>query len=317
MRSIPILDEADIARLLSPREAADALRDALRAGLDPAVDRPRDVVDVAAGQLLLMPSESVRGVGVKAVTVAPGNTAVGLPRVHGAYLLYDAATLVLRCIMDGAALSTLRTPAVSMAGIAPAFGRFGRPVAVTVFGAGPQAIGHADALRTGGFSEVGDLVHVVRDVGRARAALGAGAAILAGSDPALERRLEASDVIVTTTTSTEPLFRGDVLGDQAVVAVVGAHEATWREVDGALLTRATVVVEDAATAMREAGDIVLAIAEGSYEPGHLVPMAALVRGTAAADPDRPYVFKSVGMSWEDLVVAEAVMRKHVDASVGS
>ena len=309
MRSIPILDEADIARLLSPREAADALRDALRAGLDPAVDRPREVVDVAAGQLLLMPSESSSGVGVKAVTVAPGNTAIGLPRVHGAYLLYDAATLELRCIMDGAVLSTLRTPAVSMAGVQPAFTRFGGPVSVTIFGSGPQAVGHAEALATGGFAQVGDVAYVVRDVEKARRQVGPEAAVLAVSDPALAERLAASDVIVTTTTATAPLFASGILKRNAVVAVVGAHEPTWREVDGALLARSTVVVEDVATAMREAGDIVLAIAEGSYEPGHLVPMAAVIRGEVAADPDRPYVFKSVGMSWEDLVVAEAIVAK--------
>jgi ornithine cyclodeaminase/alanine dehydrogenase-like protein (mu-crystallin family) len=309
VHTIPILDSADIARLCSPREAADALRAALAAGLDPALDRPREVIDVAAGQLLLMPSESASAVGVKAVTVAPGNTAIGLPRVHGAYLLYRAATLELVCIMDGAALSTLRTPAVSMAGVKPVFGRFGRPVTVTIFGGGPQALGHAEALSTGGFADVGDLAYVVRSPERARGLLGKDAVILASADPAVDARLRASDVIVCVTTSTEPLFAQSLVAPHAVVIVVGAHEATWREVEGALLARSTVVVEDVATAMREAGDIVLAVAEGSYEPGHLVPMASLIRGDAEADPDRPCVFKSVGMSWEDLVVAEAIAAK--------
>jgi ornithine cyclodeaminase/alanine dehydrogenase-like protein (mu-crystallin family) len=306
---IPILHEDDITRLITRREAADAIRAALLSGLDPAVDRRREVVDVAAGQLLLMPSESGSAVGVKAVTVAPGNGALGLPRVHGSYLLFDAATLELRCIMDGAVLSTLRTPAVSMAGVQPAFGRFGGPVRVTVFGSGPQALGHADALATGGFADVADVAFVVRDVEKARRLLGTGATVMAASDPAVARRLVASDVIVTTTTATEPLFAADVVKRDAVVIVVGAHEATWREVDGALLARSTVVVEDVATAMREAGDIVLAIAEGSYAPGHLVPMAAVIRGEFVPDPARPYVFKSVGMSWEDLVVAEAIVAR--------
>lgn len=311
---IPVLDAQDIARLLTRREAAEAVRAALLAGLDPAADRPRNVLDVASGQLLLMPSESASAVGVKAVTVAPDNAAAGLPRVHGAYLLFDAATLALRCIMDGATLSSLRTPAVSMAGVEPAFGRFDRPVTVTIFGGGPQAVGHAEALVTGGFAEVGDLAFIVRDAARARRQLGPQVRVLAASDPAVEDRLRRSDVIVCTTTSTTPLFAAGVVGARAVVIVVGAHEATWREVEGALLARSTVVVEDVATALREAGDIVLAIAEGSFRPESLIPMAAVIRGEMEADPDRPYVFKSVGMSWEDLVVAEAVMARHAAAS---
>lgn len=315
MRTIPILDEADMARLLSRREAAEAVTAALVAGLDPAADRPRDVVDVAAGQLLLMPSESASGVGVKAVTVAPGNGALGIPRVHGSYLLFTADTLELRCIMDGASLSTLRTPAVSMAGVRPAFSRFDRPVTVTVFGGGPQAVGHAEALASGGFAEVEQVAYVVRDVDRAHRLLGADAMILSASDPAVASRVASSDVIVTTTTATEPLFDGATVKAQAVIMVVGAHEPTWREVDGALLSRSTVVVEDVATALREAGDIVLAMAERSYAGRDLVPMAAVIRGDVVPDPDRPYVFKSVGMSWEDLVVAEAVMRR-VESAVG-
>jgi ornithine cyclodeaminase len=310
VRTIPFLDAHDIARLITPREAADAVRAALLAGLDPAADRPRGVLELAHGQLLVMPAESATAVGIKAVTVAPDNAAAGLPRVHGAYLLFDATTLELRCVMDGAILSSLRTPAVSMAGVEPAFGRFDRPVAVTIFGGGPQAVGHAEALATGGFVEVGDLAYVVRDADRARRGLEPRSVVLAASDPAVEDRLRASDVIVCATTSMMPLFAADVVARRAVVIVVGAHEATWREVEGALLERSTVVVEDVETALREAGDIVLAIAEGSYRPGALIPMAAMIRGDVTPDPDRPYVFKSVGMSWEDLVVAEAVMRKH-------
>jgi ornithine cyclodeaminase/alanine dehydrogenase-like protein (mu-crystallin family) len=70
-----------------------------------------------------------------------------------------------------------------------------------------------------------------------------------------------------------------------------------------------VVVEDVATALREAGDVCLAIAENALRPADLVPMRDVVTGRTVPDPDRPLVFKSVGMSWEDLVVAEAVLRR--------
>ena len=59
--------------------------------------------------------------------------------------------------------------------------------------------------------------------------------------------------------------------------------------------------------LREAGDVVLAIADGSLTPVELVPMRDVVTGAVAVPTDRPMVFKSVGMSWQDLVVAEAVL----------
>ena len=98
-----------------------------------------------------------------------------------------------------------------------------------------------------------------------------------------------------------------VLRDDAVVVAVGSHEPDARELDAALLGRATVVVEDVATALREAGDVVLAIAEGTLSPADLVPMREVVTGAIAVPVDRPLVFKSVGMSWQDLVVATAVV----------
>lgn len=309
MHRIPFLSGGDVARLISPRDAADAISGALRAGLDPASDPRRSVLDVRSGQLLLMPSESAACVGVKAVTVAPGNPRLGLPRVHGAYLLFSAATLELVAILDGAAISSIRTPAVSIAGSRPAFARFDRPVRVTVFGAGPQAAGHVDALVNGGFARVEDVVHVVRHPERAGDAVEVGAAVMAAGDPAVAARVSVSDVLVCTTTSATPLFDSQLVGDRAVVLVVGAHEPHNREVDGRLLARSTVVVEDPATALREAGDVVLAVAEGLLDPASLVPMADVVRGAVEIDHARPYVLKTVGMSWEDLAVAEVVLAR--------
>ena len=67
-------------------------------------------VDLTNGQFLLMPSETSAAAGVKVVTVAPDNPSRGLPRIQAAYLLFDRDTLALRAVLDGAALTTLRTP---------------------------------------------------------------------------------------------------------------------------------------------------------------------------------------------------------------
>jgi ornithine cyclodeaminase/alanine dehydrogenase-like protein (mu-crystallin family) len=104
------------------------------------------------------------------------------------------------------------------------------------------------------------------------------------------------------------VFDSELLRDDAVVVAVGSHEPDARELDAALLGRATVVVEDVATALREAGDVVLAIADGTLAWDDLVPMRDVVTGDFVVPTDRPLVFKSVGMSWQDLVIASAVVQ---------
>ncbi len=290
------LDAAAVAAL-GPVGAVRAITDALRGGLDPATDTPRSAVGLAHGQFLLMPSEAPAAAGVKVATVAPGNPARGLPRIQAVYLLFDGETLALRAVLDGTALTTLRTPAVSVAAVLPALPD--RPLRVAVVGAGPQATGHVATL-----AAVRPLVgatHLVRDPSRTPLE-----AVRLGSADA-DEALRAADVVVCATSARSPLFDSSLLRDDAVVVAVGSHEPDARELDAPLLGRATVVVEDVATALREAGDVVLAIAEGALTAADLVPVRDLVTGAVPPPADRPLVFKSVGMSWQDLVVAEAVV----------
>jgi ornithine cyclodeaminase/alanine dehydrogenase-like protein (mu-crystallin family) len=94
------------------------------------------------------------------------------------------------------------------------------------------------------------------------------------------------------------------------VVGIGSHEPAGRETDDALARRATVVVESRGAALREAGDVVLAIAAGTLEPDELVTLAELACGEAERDPGQaPPVFKSVGMAWEDAVVASALIAR--------
>src|SRR3954451_4360005 len=102
--------DAGAVAALGPAAAVQAITAALRGGLDPAGDPARIPIELTGGQLLLMPARSDAAVGVKVLTVAPGNPARGLPRVQAAYLLFDPDTLAVRAVIDGAALTTLRTP---------------------------------------------------------------------------------------------------------------------------------------------------------------------------------------------------------------
>ena len=290
-------DAAAVAEL-GPAAAVQAITDALRGGVDPAADPPRISVGLTQGEFLLMPSEALTDAGVKVVTIAPDNPIHGLPRIQAAYLLFDQATLALRAVLDGTALTTLRTPAVSVAAVSQRLPD--RPLRAAVIGAGPQATGHVSTLAA--VHPLESATYLVRDPSRTPLD-----AITLGS-PQADEALESADVVVCATSARSPVFDSALLRDDAVVVAVGSHEPDARELDAPLLGRATVVVEDVATALREAGDVVLAIAESRLTAADLVPMRDVLTGDVAPPTDRPLVFKSVGMSWQDLVVAAAVVR---------
>ena len=187
-------------------------------------------------------------------------------------------------------------------------------MALAVLGAGPQAHGHVATLAAvlGPHRPLGPVTHLVREPARATPA--AGADVVALGDPRARDVLRAADVVVCATSARTPLFDAELIADSAVVIAVGSHEPDAREVPGALCARATVVVEDVATALREAGDVCLAMRRRrSRRRTDLVPMRDVVTGRRRARPGRPLVFKSVGMSWQDLVVAEAVLVGHAAA----
>ncbi|HEX6355842.1 ornithine cyclodeaminase family protein [Actinophytocola sp.] len=286
---IPFLGEA-----IAMPDAVAALRTALRDGLDPEADWVRSSVRSAHGELLLMPSEWGRYVGFKLVTVAPANPARGRPRIQGTYLLHDAETLTPLAMLDGTALTAVRTAAVSALAVdalaVPAVSR------LVVFGTGPQARSHIAAVRA--VRPVEEVAVIGRDAGRTREfASSVDARIGAVADVA------HADVVVCATTARTPLFDGALLSNNATVVAVGSHEHSAREVDDATVAASTVVVEARSAALREAGDVTQPVRAGVLDPDTLVDLASVVLGTVEVAMDRPRLFKSVGMAWEDLVIA--------------
>ncbi|WP_225838009.1 ornithine cyclodeaminase family protein [Streptomyces sp. NK08204] len=302
-----ILDAEDVFSL-GPVAAVAAIRRALAEGLDPDGDVPRSVIALTNGQGLLMPSESRGWFGVKVATVAPGNAARGLRRINATYILHDSETLTPVAILDGVALTTLRTPAVAVAACLDRLRDLADSSAdglrIVVFGTGPQGEGHVRTI--GAHVPVADVTAVTRFGGAAPAWADRH---LAAGDATVVGRVCGADVVVAATSAREPVVDGHLVRDSAVVLAVGSHEPEARELDGALMGRATVVVESRDIAFREAGDVVLAVREGRLDPDSLVTMADLLGSGAAVRPDRPMVVKTSGMAWEDLVVAVEVYRQ--------
>lgn len=276
--NLRLYSAADVERLLPPTKAIDALEAALKAGLDPENDTPRRFVDLASGELIVMPSEVGDHVAVKLVSVG------GQPRIQGVVVVFDAKTLAPTALADGIAVTNVRTSAVS----ALAVRHLAAPDAkrLLVFGRGPQGHAHAEAIRAIRPIEHVDLVG--RDHGD------------------IDELVRAADIICCCTTAAEPVFDGALVADHATVVAIGSHDPELRETDDALASRATVVVESRTSALREAGDVIAAIKSGALAEDSLVTLSELVTGKATIDPGRPRLFKSSGMSWEDAVIAGAL-----------
>lgn len=298
------ISASEVFERLTVLDAVRAVQRHLRDGADPADDFGRSVLPVSHGQILIMPSDSAEYFGVKVASVAPANPARGRERIQGVYLLMDAETLTPSALIDGAALTTLRTPAVSAAAadlLAPA-----EVEHMVVFGSGPQADGHVAAMKA--VRSIGRVTIVARNPERA-------------SDFAAKLRAEGTEartgtsgdvrdaqLVVCATTARDPLFDGNLVPSDSCTVAVGSHEPDARELDSGLLGRAQVVVEDVATALREAGDVMIPVSAGDVDPASLVPLRDIVFGKREVDTRRPRVFKSTGMAWEDLVVASELFR---------
>ncbi|MCF2572390.1 ornithine cyclodeaminase family protein [Brevibacterium sp. UCMA 11754] len=303
MDEVKNLDAEAVFAALSPAEAVAALRAALANDFDPADDIPRTITDISAGNMIFMPSEIGDWVGVKLAGVSVGNPERGLPRIMAQYLMYDSATLELRTVIDGAALTTLRTPAVSVAAIEPALTRFTQPVNVVVFGAGPQGVGHADTIADVLDVELADVAFVVRSPDQVTSDVRDRGRVLQAQTAEVDSALRAADIIVTATTASEPLFSSDLVRPGAVVMACGSHDPHSRELPAELFTSAMVVVEDLSTVLREGGDVVLAISDGALDADSLVTMKRFSNGEVSAEAGQTVIFKGSGMSWEDLAVA--------------
>ena len=230
MDDVKYLDSETVFSTLSPAEAVASLREALAGDFDPSDDIPRTITDISAGNMIFMPSEIGDWVGVKLAGVSVGNPERGLPRIMAQYLMYDSATLELRTVIDGAALTTLRTPAVSVAAIEPALNRFTQPVNVVVFGAGPQGVGHADTIADVLDVEIADVTFVVRFPDQVTADVHDRGRVLEAQTAEVEAALRAADIIVTATTASEPLFSADLVRPGAVVMACGSHDPHFQPV---------------------------------------------------------------------------------------
>lgn len=292
----------EVLSAVTPRDAVDALREVLKGGFDPATDPHRQKMALPDGEMHLLPSALDSAVGVKVLGIQPAGSTVDMPLVQGSYLLMGGETLTPEVVMDAAALTEIRTPAVAVAGVLDRLRASSEPLECVIVGAGVQGRAHArtvvDALE--GVREV-----PVTFVSRSKPADLQHPWVEAASADA-DEVLGRAGLVVVATSAGEPVVVDRQLRPDATVLAVGAHTVDTRELHEDVLRGAQVIVEDVEAARREAGDVAIAVEKGALAWEDVATMAEVVRGDVALDAARRVVFKTVGMPWEDLAVATAV-----------
>lgn len=289
------LSEPEIAKVLTYERLIPAMEQALAAFSAGEVIQPaRQVLTIEEGQRYFgaMPAVTRGGMGAKLVTFFPKNAASGRPTHLATIVLLDADTGSPLAVLDGRLITEMRTAAVSAAvtrHLAPANARV-----LALVGSGVQAHAHLEALRqVCRFEEVRVWSPTAAHAQRFAARHGARAM-------ELEAAVRGADVIVTATFSHEPVVRGEWLKPGAHVNAIGACLPTWRELDDAAMTSATLIVDSREMALRESGDVILSKARIFAEAGEVFA------GTKRAERDATSVFKSLGLAVEDIATARLV-----------
>jgi ornithine cyclodeaminase len=260
--------------------------------------------------LLLMPAwRTGTALGVKVVTVFPGNDARGLPAVAGLYLLLSAETGEPLALIDGAELTARRTAAAS----ALAAGFLARPHARRMVMVGTGRLAPELVAAHAGVRPIREVAVWGRDPAKAEALAGrlareTGLAAAAAAD--LEAAVRGADLVSCATTSAEPLVRGAWLRAGTHLDLVGGFTPAMRETDDEAVRRARVWVDTLDGATREAGDIVGPLGSGALSREAIAgDLFGLCRGEAAgrSGPAEITLFKSVGTALEDLAAATLVV----------
>ncbi len=319
-----IANQDQVAELLPMAECIDVMADALKmlAGGDVLLPL-RTMLLLPDGQNLmgLMPSYlgGIQSVGVKVIAAFPGNYGTEYDTHQGVVVLFDAQNGLLRAIVDGTAVTAIRTAAVS--GVATRLLARADAGDLAIIGAGTQARTHLEAMMA------------VRDLRRVRvfSLPREGACRFAERESArhniavevtqsAREAVAGADIICTVTTATEPVVVGEWIAAGAHINAVGTFKPSARELDTAAVVRSRLFVDRRESTLNEAGEFLIPKGEGAIGDDHIVgELGELLLGAVPGRRSRDEVtlFKSLGIAIEDLAAAHHILQRARETNVGT
>jgi ornithine cyclodeaminase/alanine dehydrogenase-like protein (mu-crystallin family) len=322
-KNLLFLSESDIKSVISMKESIFLMRNAFRQISEGGVNTPtRTQIAIAKhdARALFMPAYSDENdlISLKLVTLFNNNAKMKLPLIHALVIVMDGTTGRPVAVIDGEYLTALRTGAAS--GLATdllsrkdarILGIFGAGVQgktqfaavcevreidkVFIFDNNPDA---ADTLVKYGNNEL----NVVTELGTSRKQIG------------------DCDIICTATSSPNPIFSDSEINVGVHINAIGAYQRDKREIPGETILRAKLVVDQRSACLIEAGDVIIPLQKKLIQENHIyAELGEIVtkEKTGRSDHTEITVFKSVGNAAQDLITADAIVRKAKEEGIGT
>ena len=318
-----ILTQPEVRRLLPMRACMDLMAEALRSlgrgeGINPLRSAMR--LPEERGILGLMPgmSGSPPALGLKVVTVFPGNHGTPYDAHQGLVVLFDTQYGLPTAILDASEVTAIRTAAVS--GVATELLAREDATELAILGSGVQARTHLEAMlearpfqraRVYSPTEANRRAFAERESERHGIAV---EAVASAEDAARD-----ADVICTVTSAREPVLKGAWIAPGTHVNAAGSSVKFTRELDTEAVVRSRLFVDRRESTVNEAGDFLFPKDEGAIDDAHIVGeigeiLLAEVAGRESAEEIT--LFKSLGLAVEDLVSAHYVLERARAEGVG-
>jgi alanine dehydrogenase len=311
-----VLNAADVWRALPMPDAISAMREAFTALYEQRATVPNRIhlpVPRHAGVSLVMPSLvdaddlQEQALVVKVASVFDRNQAFGLARIQSAVIVLAPHTGRPIALLEGAALTAIRTAAAS--GLATDL--LARPDSSTlaVFGSGIQARSHIIAMSA--VRPIRTIRIFSRSASKAQAMIdelktieGTADEIVLAESP--REATEGADIICATTSSKDSVFDAADIAAGTHINAIGSYTPTAREIPAETIARARVYVDSREAAWSEAGDLIQPFQSGLINRHHVVAeLGELIFNSQMGrqnDLDVT-VFKSVGIAVQDAVAA--------------
>lgn len=310
---ILVVSQDEVPRLLPMAGCMDAMAAVLRALTEGEALLPLRMVlrlPGGGGVFGVMPAylATPPAIGLKAITVFPGNEGTGYDSHQGAVLLFDTDHGRLLAIMDASSITAIRTAAVS--GVATRALAREDAGDLALLGTGTQAMTHLEAMllarrirRIRAWSR--HEASVARFVARAAERFGVTV------EPAASARdaVVGADLICTVTASRDPVLEGVWIAPGAHVNAVGSSVRTSRELDTEAVRRAALFVDRRESTLNESGDFLIPKSEGAIGDDHIradLGEVLLGRHRGRTSAEEVTVFKSLGLAVEDVASAHRI-----------
>jgi ornithine cyclodeaminase len=320
-----VLSHSEVEQLLPMSECIAVMRDAFTALARGEAHQPLRTIfrpPAVKGVLAMMPTfrEGASPLfGLKAICVFPGNAAIGKDAHQGGVMLFDGSNGELLALINASAITAIRTAAVS--GLATSL--LANPGAddLAIIGAGVQAGPHLAAINCArALKRVRIASRSLESAQNFAKSLQPECAVQIEPMETVEAAVHDANIIVTATTARDPVVKREWISTGAHINAIGTFSPKAREVDTATMVAASLFVDRRESALNEAGDYLIAAAEGAIGPEHmLADLGELVTGShpGRTAPEEITIFKSLGLAIEDLAAAARVYEKAKNSNAGS